>query len=141
MPGLGEAIKGGTPGDLYVKIHVKAHPTFRKEGLNLVMQLPLKLTDALLGTTVMVNTIDDKTLDYLRLTGREEEQIALVEAYAREQGFWVSADAPEPIFSSTLGLDMATVVPSLAGRATFLFTYPQRYRRSCPQRQRKLSKI
>jgi molecular chaperone DnaJ len=63
MPGLGEAVKGGTSGDLYVKIHVKTHPTFRKEGLNLIMQLPLKLTDALLGTTVTVNTIDDKTLD------------------------------------------------------------------------------
>ncbi|MDB5236959.1 MAG: chaperone protein DnaJ, molecular chaperone DnaJ [Parcubacteria group bacterium] len=63
MPGQGEAIKGGTSGDLYVKIHVKPHPTFRKEGLNLIMQLPLKLTDALLGTTVTVTTIDDKTLD------------------------------------------------------------------------------
>lgn len=63
MPGLGEAIKGGTPGDLYVKIHVKPHQTFRKEGLNLVMHLPLKLTDALLGTTVNVTTIDDKQLE------------------------------------------------------------------------------
>ena len=63
MPGLGEAVKGGTPGDLYVKIHVKAHHVFRKDGLNLVMQLPLKLTDALLGTTVTVNTIDDKELE------------------------------------------------------------------------------
>lgn len=63
MPGQGEAIKGGTSGDLYVKIHVKPHPTFRKEGLNLVMQLPLKLTDALLGTSVTVSTIDDKSLE------------------------------------------------------------------------------
>jgi aconitate hydratase len=67
------------------------------------------------GATCGFFGIDDKTLDYLRLTGREEEQIALVEAYAKEQGFWVSADAPEPIFSSTLGLDMGSVVPSLAG--------------------------
>ncbi len=67
------------------------------------------------GATCGFFGIDDKTLDYLRLTGREEEQIALVEAYAREQGFWVGANAPEPIFSSTLGLDMSTVVPSLAG--------------------------
>jgi len=67
------------------------------------------------GATCGFFGIDDKTLDYLRLTGREEEQIALVEAYAREQGFWVSADALEPIFTSTLGLDMSTVVPSLAG--------------------------
>uniref|UniRef100_UPI0038F7D1F4 aconitase family protein n=1 Tax=Streptomyces scabiei TaxID=1930 RepID=UPI0038F7D1F4 len=58
--------------------------------------------------------IDDKTLDYLRLTGREEAQIALVEAYAKEQGFWIDP-AIEPIFSSTLELDLSTVVPSLAG--------------------------
>lgn len=63
MSGLGEAVKGGTSGDLYVKIHVKPHPVFRKEGLNLIMELPLKLTDALLGTTVTVTTIDDKSLD------------------------------------------------------------------------------
>ncbi|KND50933.1 MAG: chaperone protein DnaJ [Parcubacteria bacterium C7867-007] len=63
MPGLGEAVKGGTSGDLYVKIHVKPHATFRKEGLNLIMQMPLKLTDALLGTTITVNTIDDKSLE------------------------------------------------------------------------------
>lgn len=63
MPGQGEAIKGGTPGDLYVKVHVKKHPTFRKEGANIVMDMPVKLTDALLGTTVSVTTIDDKVLD------------------------------------------------------------------------------
>ncbi len=63
MPGQGEAIKSGTSGDLYVKIHVKPHPTFRKEGLNLVMNLPLKLTDALLGTNVTITTIDEKSLE------------------------------------------------------------------------------
>lgn len=63
MPGMGEAVKGSTTGDLYVKVHVKAHPIFRKEGTNLVMHLPIKLTDALLGTTVSVTTIDDKTLE------------------------------------------------------------------------------
>ncbi len=63
MPGRGEAVKGGVAGDLYIKVHVKPHNTFRKEGANLVMQLPVKLTDALLGTTVSVTTIDDKTLE------------------------------------------------------------------------------
>ncbi len=63
MPGQGEAVKGGHPGDLYVKVHVKAHPVFRKEGANLIMNLPIKLTDALLGTTVSVTTIDDKVLE------------------------------------------------------------------------------
>ncbi|MBM3594390.1 MAG: aconitate hydratase AcnA [Alphaproteobacteria bacterium] len=67
------------------------------------------------GATCGFFGVDDKTLDYLRLTGREEEQIALVEAYAKQQGFWIDPDAPEPIFSSTLQLDMSTVVPSLAG--------------------------
>ncbi|MBS3931573.1 MAG: aconitate hydratase AcnA [Sphingomonadales bacterium] len=67
------------------------------------------------GATCGFFGIDDKTLDYLRLTGREESQIALVEAYAKEQGFWIDASAADPIFSSTLELDMGTVVPSLAG--------------------------
>ncbi|GLK42723.1 MULTISPECIES: aconitate hydratase AcnA [Novosphingobium] len=67
------------------------------------------------GATCGFFGIDDKTLDYLRLTGREEEQIALVEAYAKEQGFWMEPGAPDPIFSSTLELDLSTVVPSLAG--------------------------
>lgn len=63
MPGMGEAIKNGTSGDLYVKVHVKPHPVFKKDGLNLVMQMPLKLTDALLGTTLTVTTVDEKTLE------------------------------------------------------------------------------
>ncbi|MEY4953845.1 MAG: aconitate hydratase AcnA, partial [Pseudomonadota bacterium] len=67
------------------------------------------------GATCGFFGIDDKTIDYLRLTGREESQIALVEAYAKEQGFWIDANAADPIFSSTLELDMGSVVPSLAG--------------------------
>jgi len=63
MPGQGEALKGGISGDLYIKVHVKAHSVFRKEGLNLIMQLPLKLTDALLGTSISVPTLDDKVLE------------------------------------------------------------------------------
>ena len=67
------------------------------------------------GATCGFFGIDDKTLDYLRLTGREEDQIALVEAYAKEQGFWIDPGAADPIFTDTLELDMGTVVPSLAG--------------------------
>jgi molecular chaperone DnaJ len=63
MPGLGEAVKGGVSGDLYVKVHVKPHALYRKDGANLVMDLPVKLTDALLGTSVSITTIDDKTLE------------------------------------------------------------------------------
>ncbi|GAA5054013.1 aconitate hydratase AcnA [Erythrobacter westpacificensis] len=66
------------------------------------------------GATCGIFGIDDKTMEYLRLTGRSEEDIALVEAYAKEQGMWFEPDA-EPVFSSTLQLDMSTVVPSLAG--------------------------
>ncbi len=66
------------------------------------------------GATCGFFGIDDKTLDYLRLTGRSEEQIALVEAYAREQGFWLDP-SNEPVFTDVLELDLASVVPSLAG--------------------------
>ncbi len=63
LPGQGEAVKGGTSGDLYVKVHVKPHPVFRKEGMNLVMDLPVKMTDALLGTTVNVTLVDEKVIE------------------------------------------------------------------------------
>ena len=67
------------------------------------------------GATCGFFGIDDKTLEYLRLTGREEDQIALVEAYAKEQGLWIDATAPDPVFTDTLSLDMSSIVPSLAG--------------------------
>ncbi|KPF74923.1 aconitate hydratase [Blastomonas sp. AAP25] len=67
------------------------------------------------GATCGFFGIDDKTLDYMRLTGRDEDALALVEAYAKEQGFWIHPDAVDPVFTSTLELDMSTVVPSLAG--------------------------
>ena len=66
------------------------------------------------GATCGFFGIDDKTLDYMRLTGRTEENIALVEAYAKEQGFWIDPTL-DPVFTDTLELDLATVVPSLAG--------------------------
>jgi aconitate hydratase len=67
------------------------------------------------GATCGFFGIDEKTLEYMRLTGREEAQIALTEAYAKEQGLWRFADAPDPVFTDTLELDMGSVVPSLAG--------------------------
>jgi len=66
------------------------------------------------GSTIAVFPIDEETTKYLRLTGRSDEQLALVEAYAKEQGLWHDPDA-EPRFSEKLELDLATVVPSLAG--------------------------
>jgi aconitate hydratase len=70
------------------------------------------------GATCGFFPVDGKTLDYMRLTGRSEEQIALTEAYAKEQGFWLeaaTADSLDPVFTDTLRLDMSSVVPSLAG--------------------------
>ncbi len=70
------------------------------------------------GSTCAIFPIDQVTVDYLRLTGRPEQQVALVEAYAREQGLWHDPDAPdyvEPEFSEYLELDLGTVVPSIAG--------------------------
>jgi aconitate hydratase len=67
------------------------------------------------GATIGVFPIDAKSLDYLRLSNRSEEQIALVEAYTRAQGLFHTPDSPEPVFHSTLELDLGTVVPSLAG--------------------------
>ncbi len=58
MSGRGEAVSGGQPGDLYIKIHVKPHARIRREGINLYSDLHIKLTDALLGTTYKVATLD-----------------------------------------------------------------------------------
>ena len=66
------------------------------------------------GATCGFFGIDDKTIEYMRLTGRSEETIALVEAYAKQQGMWFDP-ANVPVFTKTLELDMAAVVPSLAG--------------------------
>ncbi len=66
------------------------------------------------GSTCAIFPIDDITLDYLRLTGRSDENVALVEAYAKEQGMWLDP-AAEPRFSERLELDLSTVVPSIAG--------------------------
>jgi aconitate hydratase len=68
------------------------------------------------GATCGFFPVDGKTLDYMRLTGRSEDQIALTEAYARAQGLWLEPGAyHEPLFTDTLELDMDSVEPSLAG--------------------------
>ncbi|MBU3643582.1 MAG: aconitate hydratase AcnA [Candidatus Nanopelagicaceae bacterium] len=66
------------------------------------------------GSTCAIFPIDEETLRYLRLTGRSEEQVALVETYAKTQGLWHNPDAA-PRFSEELELDLSTVVPSIAG--------------------------
>ncbi|WP_109486959.1 aconitate hydratase [Occallatibacter savannae] len=67
------------------------------------------------GATCGIFPVDAETLRYLRLTGRSEEQIALVEAYYKEQGLFNTGDAPEAEYSQTLELDLAAVEPSVAG--------------------------
>jgi aconitate hydratase A / 2-methylisocitrate dehydratase len=67
------------------------------------------------GATIGVFPIDGKSLEYLRLTNRSEQHIALVEAYAKEQGLFRVDGAPDPVFFDALSLDLSTVVPSLAG--------------------------
>ncbi len=67
------------------------------------------------GATCGFFPTDQKSIDYLRLSGRSEEHIALVEAYAREQGLWYDASAPDPVFSSVVELDMGTVEACLSG--------------------------
>ena len=67
------------------------------------------------GATVAIFPIDDMTLEYLKLTGRDAQQVALVEAYAKAQGMFRAADSPDAVYSELLELDLSTVEPSLAG--------------------------
>ncbi|WP_044480162.1 aconitate hydratase AcnA [Paenibacillus antibioticophila] len=67
------------------------------------------------GATIGYFPVDQETLAYLRSTGRSEEQIALVEAYYKAQGMFRTSDTPDPLFSDLIELDLASVVPSLAG--------------------------
>ncbi|MEI7038031.1 aconitate hydratase AcnA [Fulvimonas yonginensis] len=67
------------------------------------------------GATCGIFPVDQEAINYLRLSGRDEAQIALVEAYAKAQGLWHDENTPQPEFSTTLELDLADVRPSLAG--------------------------
>ncbi|TDR94878.1 aconitate hydratase AcnA [Enterovirga rhinocerotis] len=67
------------------------------------------------GATCGFFPIDEKTIGYMRTSGRSEERLALVEAYAKAQGMWRDADTPDPVFTDTLELNLDTVVPSMAG--------------------------
>ena len=91
---------------------------FYGEGLN-SMSLPDRATIGNMapeyGATIGYFPVDEETLRYMRLTGRPEEVITRTEAYMREQGLFRDASAPQPDFTDTLELDLASVVPSLAG--------------------------
>lgn len=67
------------------------------------------------GSTCTLFPVDDKTLEYLELTGRTPEQVALVEAYAKAQGFWNDPSAPTRVYSKVLELDLSSVTRSVAG--------------------------
>ncbi|MBV52438.1 MAG: aconitate hydratase AcnA [Coxiellaceae bacterium] len=67
------------------------------------------------GATCGFFPIDEETIKYLKLSNRDAEQIAIVEAYAKAQGMWYDQDTPDPVFTDTIELDMADVEPSLAG--------------------------
>src|SRR3970282_2203996 len=69
------------------------------------------------GATCGFFPVDQETLRFLAFTGRDAERVALVEAYAKAQGMWGGAGASEPVFSSTLELDLGSVEPSLAGQS------------------------
>jgi aconitate hydratase len=67
------------------------------------------------GATIAICPIDDMTLDYLRLTARDETQVKLVEAYAKEQGLFRTSQTPDPVYTQSIELDLTTVEPSIAG--------------------------
>ena len=67
------------------------------------------------GATCVVFPVDDATLEYLRFTGRPDDQVSLVEAYTKEQGMFARPGDPEPVFSERVELDLSTIEPSLAG--------------------------
>src|SRR5258708_35760753 len=67
------------------------------------------------GATCGFFPSDQRTIDYLELTGRDADRIALVKAYTQAQGLWRDSASPEPVFTDTLELDMSSIEPSLAG--------------------------
>ncbi len=67
------------------------------------------------GATMGFFPVDDEAINYLRISGRSEEQIQLIEAYLKEQGLFRTKNSPDPVFNDTLELDLGSVVPSLAG--------------------------
>ncbi len=109
MPRQGEAVKGGVAGDLYIKVHVKAHPVFKREGHNLVMDLPVKLTDALLGTTVNIESLEGKTLEVKIPVMKRAEELLRV----RGQGIPTGANS-----RGDLIIRLETALPQkLSGKA------------------------
>jgi aconitate hydratase len=122
----GEMPSGATATDLvlYVTEMLRAHGVVGKfvefygpglSRLGLADRATISNMSPEFGATATLFPVDDETLRYLRMTGRADEVVARVEAYARAQGLFRTDDSPEPVFSESLSLDLSTVVPSLAG--------------------------
>ena len=122
----GEMPAGATATDLvlYVTEMLRAHGVVGKfvefygpglSRLGLADRATISNMSPEFGATATLFPIDDETLRYLRMTGRPDEVVARVEAYARAQGMFRTDDSPEPRFNESLSLDLSTVVPSLAG--------------------------
>ncbi|MGH2401439.1 MAG: aconitate hydratase [Candidatus Limnocylindria bacterium] len=122
----GELPSGATATDLvlYVTEQLRAHGVVGKfvefygpglSRLGLADRATISNMSPEFGATATLFPVDDETLRYLRMTGRPDEVVARVEAYAKAQGMFRTDDTPEPIFSESLSLDLSTVVPSLAG--------------------------
>lgn len=86
MTGLGEAIKNGQAGDLYIKVHVTPHEVFKRSGVNLVVEVPLKLTDALSGTVYNLTTLEGKELEVKITPMKKTEETLRVKGYGVPQG-------------------------------------------------------
>jgi aconitate hydratase len=121
----GEMVEGTTGTDLVLKVveMLRAHGVVSKfvefygdglDNLPLAQRATIANMAPEYGATCGFFPIDDETLRYMRATGRDEARIALVEAYAKENGFWRGADYA-PVYSSTLELDMGTIVPAISG--------------------------
>ncbi|MCP3937006.1 MAG: aconitate hydratase, partial [Actinomycetia bacterium] len=85
------------------------------DGLTLSDQATIANMAPEYGATCGFFPVDQSTIDYLAFTGRDADRVALVEAYAKEQGLWRDASTPDPVFTDTLELDLAAIEPSLAG--------------------------
>jgi aconitate hydratase len=122
----GEMPAGATATDLvlYVTEMLRAHGVVGKfvefhgpglSRLGLADRATISNMSPEFGATATLFPIDEETLRYLRMTGRPDEVVARVEAYAKAQGMFRTDDSPEPQFNESLSLDLSTVVPSLAG--------------------------
>jgi aconitate hydratase len=122
----GKMLEGATATDLVLTIteRLRKHGVVGKfveffgnglEGLTIADRATLGNMCPEYGATIAIFPIDEMTLDYLRLTGRDQDRVELVEAYAKAQGLFRYPAAPDPVYSETIELDLATVEPSLAG--------------------------